>query len=62
MDGRHAAPAGTQPGEGELSPQQIDQRIASDREAFVRFAHGLHATAMKALEAIDMRLFTGFPE
>jgi len=53
MDGRHAAPAGTQPGEGELSPQQIDQRIASDREAFVRFAHGLHATATKALEAID---------
>lgn len=53
MEGRHAAPADTQPGEGELSPQQIDQRIASDRETFVRFAHGLHATATKALEAID---------
>lgn len=55
MEGRHAAPAGTQPAEGELSPQQIDQRIASDRAAFVQFAHGLHATATKALEAIDRK-------
>lgn len=55
MEGRHAAPAGTQPGEGELSPQQIDHRIASDRAAFIQFAHGLHATATRALSAIDNR-------
>lgn len=55
IEGRHAAPAGTQPGEGELSPLQIDQRIAADRAAFVQFAHALHATATKALEAIDNR-------
>lgn len=55
IEGRHAAPAGTQPGEGELSPQQIEQRIASDRAAFVQFAHGLHSTATQALEAIDRR-------
>lgn len=55
IDGRHAAPAGTLPGAGELTPQQIDQRIASDRAAFVQFAHGLHATAIKALDAIDKK-------
>ncbi len=55
MDGRHAAPAGTRPGEGELSPPEIDHRIAATRPAFVGFAHGLQATALKALEAIDKR-------
>jgi hypothetical protein len=55
MDGRHAAPAGTQPGEGELSPVEIDHRIAATRPAFVGFAHGLQATALKALHAIDKR-------
>jgi cytochrome c556 len=53
MTGRHAAPPGTQPGAGELSPNEIDQRIASSRDAFVQFAQGLRLTATKALNAID---------
>jgi cytochrome c556 len=55
MDGRHAAPEGTQPGTGELAPAEIDRRIAATRPAFVGFAHGLRATAMKALNAIDRK-------
>ncbi len=55
MDGRHAAPKGTQPGVGELAPEQIDERIAASRPAFVQFAHGLRAAAMKALDAIDKK-------
>jgi len=55
MEGRRAAPAGAKAAEGELSPQEIDQRIAASRPAFVQFAHGLHATAIKALDAIDRK-------
>jgi hypothetical protein len=55
MSGRHAAPQGTRAGDGELAPDEIDRRIAADRNAFVQFAHGLHATAAKALEAIDRK-------
>jgi hypothetical protein len=55
MEGRHAAPQGTRPGEGELAPEEIDRRIAASRPAFVQFAHGLRATAVKALEAIDRK-------
>jgi len=55
IDGRHAAPQGTHPGEGELAPDEIDRRIAANRDAFIQFAHGLHATAAKALEAIDRK-------
>jgi hypothetical protein len=55
MEGRHAAPAGTKPNEGELAPEEIDQRIAMSRPAFVQFARGLRATAVKALDAIDKK-------
>ena len=55
MEGRHAAPPGTKPNEGELAPEEIDQRMAASRPAFVQFAHGLRSTAMKALEAIDKK-------
>jgi hypothetical protein len=55
MEGRHAAPPGTKPNEGELAPEEIDRRIAASRPAFVQFAHGLRATAVKALEAIDKK-------
>lgn len=55
MEGRHAAPPGTKPNEGELAPEEIDQRIAASRPAFVQFAHGLRASAVKALEAIDRK-------
>src|SRR5262249_22452516 len=53
MDGRHAAPPGTQPNEGELTPAQIDEQLAANHAAFVGFAHGLRAAAQKALTAID---------
>jgi cytochrome c556 len=55
MNGRHAAPQGTRAGEGELGPDEIDRRIAANPDAFVQFAHGLHATAAKALQAIDRK-------
>lgn len=55
MDGRRAAPAGTQPGEGELSPEEIDQRIAGSRPALIQLAHGLQAATVKALDAIDKK-------
>ena len=55
MGGRHAAPPDTQPGTGELAPAEIDRRIAVTRPAFLGFVHGLQATAMKALKAIDRK-------
>jgi cytochrome c556 len=55
MEGRHAAPVGTQAGDGELTPQQIDERLASNRAVFVGFAHALQAETQKALEAIEKR-------
>jgi len=55
MEGRHAAPPGTPPGEGELSPAQIDQRIAANRGALIGFAKELRASAAKALVAIDKK-------
>jgi hypothetical protein len=55
MPGRHAAPAGTQPGLGELSPQEIELRIERQRAAFTGFANGLRETARQALEAIDRK-------
>ena len=53
MPGRHAAPAGTQPGLGELPPQEIELRIERQRPMFVGFANGLRSMAREALEAID---------
>jgi hypothetical protein len=55
MEGRHAAPPGTAPGEGELTPDQIDQKVAANRAALVGFAKGLRASAAKALVAIDKK-------
>jgi hypothetical protein len=55
MDGRHAAPPGTQPGEGELMPAEIDQRMVTDRAEFVAFADGVRAATQKALIAIDKK-------
>ncbi len=53
MPGRHAAPAGTQPGLGELPPEKIDLLIERQRPLFTGFANGLRGTAREALEAID---------
>jgi cytochrome c556 len=55
MDARHAAPQGTQAGLGELTPAEIDQRIATRRAEFVAFAHAVGATTQNALKAIDKR-------
>jgi cytochrome c556 len=62
MEGRHAAPPGTKPGLGELTPEEIDQRIAMSRAAFVQFAHGLRASTLKALQAIDAKDAAGLFE
>lgn len=55
IPGRVAAPAGTQPGVGELPPQQIAAFIERQRPLFTGFANGLRATAREALEAIDRK-------
>jgi hypothetical protein len=52
---RHAAPVGSVPAEGELTPAEVDQRIAASPAAFVRFAQGLRAASQKALMAIDKK-------
>jgi len=55
MEGRRAAPAGTKPGLGELSPRQIDDMIAANRPEFNSFALAVRDNAQKALAAIDRR-------
>jgi hypothetical protein len=55
MDSRHAAPAGSVPGEGELTPAQIDQLMAASRGAFVGFAQSLRTASQQALLAIDKK-------
>lgn len=52
---RHAAPEGTIAGEDELSPAEIDERIAANRAAFEELAVNLRNAARKALSAIDRR-------
>lgn len=55
IDGRHAAPQGTKAGLGELSPQQIDARVAANREEFATFARAVQDEALKAVAAIDRK-------
>ncbi|MEP7004695.1 MAG: hypothetical protein ABI810_01840 [Sphingomonas bacterium] len=55
MNGRHAAPPGTKPKLGELSPDQIDVKIAANRPEFDLFADGVRGKAMVALDAIDRK-------
>ena len=55
MDSRRAAPAGTVPGEGELTAADIDQLLATQRAAFVGLALGLRVASQKALTAIDKK-------
>ncbi|MDO7835552.1 hypothetical protein Q4610_10910 [Sphingobium sp. HBC34] len=55
MDGRHAAPRGTKAGLGELSPQQMDAKIAANRAEFNLFAQAVHDEGLKALAAIDRK-------
>ena len=55
IEPRRATPKGTLAGEGELSPEEIDERIAANRVAFEELAVNLRNVAQKALEAIDRR-------
>lgn len=55
MEGRHAAPAGTKPGLGELTPAQIDAMIAANRPEFNQFAAVVRAETLNALKAIDRK-------
>jgi len=55
MEGRHVALPGTPVGEGELTPDQADQKIAANRAALVQFARALGDSAQKALQAIDKK-------
>ncbi len=62
MNGRHAAPPGTKAGEGELTPDEIDQHIAANPDALVGFAKALRASAQKSLTAIDKKDVQGLFE
>lgn len=55
MPGRRAAPPGTRSAPGELTPEQIDRKIATSRPAFEQFANVLRLSAVQALNAIDRR-------
>jgi len=61
MPGRRVAAAHSpadppaQPGPGELSHDEIQQRINSTHDAFVGFARNLQDAGLKALTAIDAR-------
>jgi hypothetical protein len=57
MDGRHVAKAkekSENPGI-ELEPEQMEQLIKDDRQAFIKFAQGLHDAALPALRATEER-------
>jgi hypothetical protein len=55
MGTRRAAPAGTVPGEGELTVGDIDQLLVTQRAAFVGFALNLRVASQRALTAIDQK-------
>ena len=55
MEGRHAAPAGTKPNLGELSPAQIDAAMAANRPAFALFAENVRDNALKIRAAVDRK-------
>lgn len=55
MEGRDAAPPGTAPGPGELTPARIDAMIGANRPEFYQFAEGVRDRATDALHAIDRK-------
>jgi hypothetical protein len=61
MPGRHVARSGekAENPEVELGPEEIENLINQDREAWTNFAHGLHDAATPALKAIDTRNVQG---
>jgi hypothetical protein len=57
MEGRHVAKSkekSENPGI-ELEPEQMEQLIKDDRQAFIKFAQGLHDAALPALRATEAR-------
>ena len=52
---RPVAAPGKTPGEGELSPQEIQALIAKNHDAWVGFARGLHEVAAQAIHAVDTK-------
>lgn len=52
---RPVAPPGKTPGEGELSPQEIQALIAKNHDAWVGFARGLHEVATQGIHAVDTK-------
>jgi hypothetical protein len=57
MEGRHVAKSkekSENPGI-ELEPEQMEQLIKDDRQAFIKFAQGLHDAALPALRATEER-------
>jgi hypothetical protein len=55
MPGRRVTALALPPGPGELSPAEVQRRIAGTHAAFVQFAHTLQDAGQRALEAIDAR-------
>ena len=55
MKGRPAAPAGTPPKAGELTPAQIDALLRTDHETLAAFAKNVQTTTRSAIAAIDKR-------
>jgi hypothetical protein len=57
MEGRHVAkPKEKSENPGiELEPEQMEQLIKDDRQAFIKFAQGLHDAALPALRATEAR-------
>ena len=57
MEGRHVAkPKEKSENPGiELEPEQMEQLINEDRQAFIKFAQGLHDAALPALRATEAR-------
>jgi hypothetical protein len=64
VPGRHAAPAGTKSlnPDSELTPEQIDVLLKSQRPAWIAFAHVLHDAAMEAVTAIDKKNIEGISD
>jgi cytochrome c556 len=52
---RPVAAPGKTPGEGELSPQEIQALIAKNHDAWIGFARGLHEVAAQAIHAVDTK-------
>ncbi len=57
IPGRHVAKPGEKADDPkvELAPEQIEEKITKDREAWIKFAHGLHDATMEAFKAIEAK-------